>query len=145
MPRSQLINYNGPPHLLLEYHWPDRVLKARSFAGYQHSPYKSGVIDGPAVPQAVPFAVGYVYDFTNNLAELFVNGVSYGSSDACVSIANTSPNVIGMHRRLEEGGFAGDISEIIVYDRALPQEEIEFVFDHLMSRYSSLTVIARGD
>ena len=141
VPRSQLINFNGPPHLLMEYRWPDRVLRARSFAGYQHSPYRSGIIDGPSVPQGVPFAVSYVYSYSDNYAELFVNGVSYGSTEALLAIANSSPKIIGMHRRLEEGGFAGDIAEVIIFDRALSTKEIEDLFGYLMNRYRDLRAL----
>lgn len=142
MPRSQLINYNGPPHLLMEHRWPERVLTARSFAGYENTPYRSGVVHGPKVDAGDLFAMGYVYDYSENRAELYVNGKSYGVADASLSIAGETAKVIGLHRRLEEGGFGGDIAEIAIYNRALSGGEITQTFASFEGRYGTTPRLA---
>ena len=133
----QIINYNGPPQLVIDYRLRERSLRAQAYAGVGKTPERSGRIHYREVAPGDTLLIVYAYDHPANRAALYVNGEPQGQSRASFSVASNRPKVIGIHRRLEEGGFDGVLSELIIYDRALTPDEVGELFAYFERRLSS--------
>ena len=140
LPAQQIINYNGPPHLVLEYRWPSSALRGRAFGGYVSKPEQTGKVAARPIKAGETLFIVYTYDHINNVAELFLNGESQGTNVALLPVATKRPKVIGLHRRLTNGGLFGDIAELMIYDHALSQEETEKLNLYLQDRYADQTI-----
>lgn len=137
---AQFINYNGPPHLVLEYRRRMRSFIARSFADYDSTLATSGRVVSSAVADKRLFSAAYVYDHQNDRAELYLNGRIHGANGAKIAVAANGPRVIGMHCRLELAALKGDIAELMVFDRALPARDLQRLFAYLDDRYGNLEI-----
>ena len=114
----QIFNGNGPPHMNFEVF--DGQIKGRVYTG-------SGNIElvGPAVPVGVWTHLAWVWDFTANRSELYIDGVSVALGEASSTIEHTSESVIGRHPSATTASFLGAIDEVRVYDHALDLGEIQ--------------------
>ncbi|MCA9981561.1 MAG: cadherin-like domain-containing protein, partial [Anaerolineales bacterium] len=86
---QHIYNGNGAPHTILEIDsgkWRGRVWNGSS---------NLGMVVGPDVVTNTWVHLAYVYDYTNNQAELFVNGVSAGTATAPEPVAHTSQRRLG--------------------------------------------------
>ena len=136
-PGSQIINYNGPPHLVLEHRFQRQSITARSYTRYENRHMDSGTIHAMGYSSPEFLAMIYVYNHALDRAELFVDGESKGVSQAVIPAASYSPKVIGFHRRLKYAGFKGDIAELMIYDRAVSQVEVDQLFGYFADRYGT--------
>ena len=69
-----------------------------------------------------------------DVSELSVNGEVVTFGDPVGSPAVTSSQVIGCGHRRNRFFFKGQISEIVMYDRALDQEKLDEVTKSLMQK-----------
>jgi hypothetical protein len=94
------------------------------------------VISGLPVEPLAPCAIAYSYDVPANRAELTVNGVSQGVTDAPRRIEQNAKKYIGSHAQpWYEAYFLGNMYEVIVYDGALDGADRDRVFEYLSTRY----------
>lgn len=118
---------------LLNDHAPRGLVWASDNAG---NPSNVGVITGLPVEPLAPCAVAYSYDVPANRAELLVNGVSQGVSEAPRGIEQNAKKYIGSHAQpWYEAYFLGNMYEVIVYDGALDDADRDRVFEYLSTRY----------
>jgi hypothetical protein len=75
------------------------------------------------------------YSVEQDVFELSVNGEVVASGDPFGSLAVNSSQVIGCGHRRDRFFFKGQISEIVVYDRALDQKKLDQVTESLMQKY----------
>ncbi len=122
----QLLNLNGPPHTVLQVNDDARV-EARIHRGWLREfsdPVDSGYTISHAPLSDGTHVVLYVYDSANSLSQLYIDGeLAAESYDAPELSATETPRYIGSHFEREGFGFAGDISEVMVYDAALSPDE----------------------
>ena len=135
LPAQQLLNCNGPPHLVLEYRWSSHQLRARSFNLDNQQPVHSGWVVGRQISAGEPLGLVYIYDHDRDLSALYLNGELQGEARAKFGVASSRPKVLGLHRQLRHGGLVGDISEVAMYNRALDKEEVLRLNDYLVERY----------
>ena len=94
------------------------------------------VLEGAPIKALVPSVASYEYDAVANRAELVVNGVSQGTSDARRPVGQQARTYIGSHaQQWVDAYFLGSIYEIVVYNKALDADARELVFDYLSDRY----------
>jgi hypothetical protein len=64
---------------------------------------------------------------------LFVNGNQAASATASTRVAITSRKMLGRHPTLKagKGKFAGDMAEVLIYNRALTADEVAKVSRYL--------------
>lgn len=136
-PGMQLLNYNGPPHLVLEFRLPEAVLCGRAYNFRHGNTLVSGWNTTGPIRQNKTIASVYTYDFDNFESSIFLNGVKTSVAPAGIPIENDQPKVIGLHRRLDSRGFVGLIGEILIYDRVLSEDEVLLVNDYFSRRYGS--------
>lgn len=118
---------------LLNDHAPRGLVWASDDAGNASN---VGVITGLPVEPLAPCAVAYSYDVPGNRAELTVNGVSQGVTDAPRRIEQNAKKYIGSHAQpWYEAYFLGNMYEVIVYDGALDGADRDRVFEYLSTRY----------
>ena len=134
-PAQQILNYNGPPHLVLEYRWPAKALRGRAYDLSGSKESHSGRVRARPISAGETLAIVYVYDHENDRSALYLNGEKQGQAKATLPIASSRPKVIGLHRRLRNGGLLGDVSEMVIYDRAISAGEVKSLFDYLEDRY----------
>lgn len=148
---GQIINYNGPPHRLLKANtmpgvfmincnW-SKELDHNIVNGLVHSGsdgkewHVEGHVRSQAkLPHGKLMVVAYVYDLEAKQSTLFVNGHLQMRSAAHWPAGITSRKVIG-RSGFGSGFFHGDISEMLIYNSALSQEELDDVTDALVERY----------
>ncbi|MEN1680239.1 MAG: LamG-like jellyroll fold domain-containing protein [Planctomycetota bacterium] len=135
IPAQQFLNYNGPPHLVLEYRWPVEQLRARAFAGYEAERQASGWIVARPIEKGETLSMVYRYSHHNNQATLYLNGEEQGNAEAVLPISSARPKVIGCHRQLWGGALMGNVAEVIIFDRALSDDEISELNAYLARRY----------
>ena len=75
------------------------------------------------------------YSVAQDIFELSVNGEVVATGEPIGSLAVNSSQVIGCGHRRDRFFFKGQISEIVVYDRALGQKKLDQVTESLMQKY----------
>lgn len=84
-------------------------------------------------PSGIPFVVGMIGDGTNTQASL--NGFAYPSA-----AVHLGPNILGLGASGHSGdGWAGDVLEVIAYDRSLSYTERQRVERYLALKYDALS------
>ena len=157
--QGQIINYNGPPHRKLSTFptFPGVLqLNARRFggggfrlAGYVYSgEFNADVaVDShvrtsfPASSAELksPIVLSFRYDPAANNAALHVNGKLVAQKTAPWPAGLTSRKVIGSHGVKDAFYLNADIAEIVIYNQALPDGELNSVFGYLTDRYGDLS------
>ncbi|HSH04324.1 MAG TPA: Ig-like domain-containing protein [Anaerolineae bacterium] len=113
---QQVYNGNGSPHVVVEA--VNGIWQGRGYNGSS----SVGTVVGPAVAVGMWTHVAYVYDYSSNYAEFFINGVSVGTATAPSPVAHTSQRWIGA--RPTTTFFDGQIDEIRYWDTARTANEI---------------------
>ena len=130
----------GPLTPSLEYSlMPDRRVKTRVWANDDSGvpSYASEVLSESIKPLEI-CASAYSYDVRKNRSELFLNGVSQGSSTAPRQLKQLARKYLGAHAEpWWEAYFLGSIYEVIVYDAVLSESDRNLVFEYLTSRYET--------
>lgn len=148
---GQILNYDGPPSreasntfapgilqigepLLAEEFQPS-LLTAQVFAGFIGSAVvESGRVDAQPLGVNKPAVVCYRYEYTEGESQMWINGKVYGQARAFAPQALTSRKIIGRHA-WKELYFGGDLGELLIYNRALPETEVEAITTHLADKY----------
>ena len=152
----QLINYNGPPtryHTeftdpgilqIDDRHTPGRYYGRAYVVGKTSkiwdNPYTIGIDTGECVahePKLLhePGILTYIYSHTDNYSALYMDGQVQSTSTALFDIAINSRKVIGKHGKPEHKSFHGDISEVIIFNDRLTQDEIIEINEYLLNKY----------
>lgn len=147
---GQLLSYEGPPKRILtdptEYGFIEINAYGNEtplfypvlYAGFDgpHPVNYGGVKNSNPLDYDRPYIFAYRYDYAANSAELFIDGHLNGTASAEVSAAVTSRRVIGKHGN--DGNFyAGDMAELLIWDRAVTDVELDSIVRHLTTRYIS--------
>ena len=136
----QLLNLNGPPHTVLQVNEDGRV-EARIHRGWLREfsdPVDSGYTISHDPLSEGTHVVVYSYNSTKSICQLFVDGeLTAESYDAPELTPTQSPRYIGSHFNREGFGFAGDISEVMVYDAALEPEQAESISRWLAAKHQA--------
>jgi hypothetical protein len=150
---GQIVNYNGPPSRFLpDMHNPGVLqlgekievrngapfsIAGKAFVGRDSrgSDVSAGIVTSKSLGCTHPNIVAYVYDNSQNAAVLYVNGQVAAESSAPTSVAVTSRKVIGKHGIFDQWYFRGDLSELIIFNSALRQAEVNTVSRQLMKFY----------
>lgn len=139
----QLLNLNGPPHTVMQIN-EDARIEARIHRGWLREfsdPVDSGYTISHTPLSEGTHVVVYAYDSTNSLSQLYVDGELAAESYDTPALSPTdSPRYIGSHFSREGFGFAGDISEVMVYDAALAPEQAVAASRWLAAKHQLLNV-----
>ena len=152
---GQLVNYNGTPSRYFGVvesplspgalqvgenvgsAVPEGSISAKAFFGDRKTgSYNVGHLRSKPFPAMQPLVVQYVYDREHNVSRLCINGNVVDEGKANGAVALTSRKIIGRHGVFEDWGFCGDISEVIIYNAALPLDDLRALSETLMSYYS---------
>jgi len=128
---GQLINFNGPPSLILEQSWDNQFLGGVGLDPVQNL---SGRLEVSLPSEERPIVCAYAYSSTTNRSALYVNGELVGKSLAPVSPAIFSTKFIGQASG-QNHGFVGDIHEIMLFNSELSAEECIHISSDLMAKY----------
>ena len=151
---GQILNYNGPPSRLLRKMSQPGVLQIGDFKAAKRGLFSAfvycvnngeGIQSGkPPAFKATPgepVVMTYVYDRSNKIAKMYINGKNQGTSTASSLPAITSRKVIGRHGAHPEY-FIGDLSELLIYNAALTETDCASLNQYLMERYDILSAEA---
>jgi Concanavalin A-like lectin/glucanases superfamily len=150
---GQIINYNGPPSRYLpDVHSPgvlqvgEKVdsrngpigsIAGKAFVGRDSrgADVSAGIVASDSLGSMQPRVVVYVYNNSENIAALYVDGHRIAEASAPTKVAVTSRKVIGKHGIFDQWYFSGDLAELAIYNAALGQNEIQNLSQQLMDRY----------
>jgi hypothetical protein len=149
---GQILNYDGPPSRylsnllepgvlqigepLLESEFKPTLLTSQVFAGFIGSAtVEVGRVDAKPVGVDAPFVLAYTYNYTDRVAEMQINGRSYGTGRAYAPQGITSRKIIGRHAWMQNF-FHGDLSELLIYNRALRPDELASTMSYLAEKYA---------
>jgi hypothetical protein len=149
---GQILNYDGPPSRylsdtlepgvlqigepLLEQEFKPTLLSAQVFAGFIGSAtVESGRVDATPVGVDTPIVLTYRYNLGEGRASLALNGKTFTEIRAFAPQAITSRKIIGRHAWMQNF-FHGDLSEIMIYNKALSVDELNRVTKYLAGKYS---------
>ena len=136
----QLLNMNGPPHLILGID-DEFKLVSRNYAGLRPGKkgpkgYRTvGMMKTPEKLDDKPVVVISVYDPAKNQSRLYLNGTMVAKNTAPKLGATESPRYIGAHSILPVSHFFGDVAELMIYDTGLTEEEALVVSKSMMKKY----------
>lgn len=144
---NHIINYGGPPSIVLRYNWRKAGFAGKAFVGY--FPEYEGpdawvnvgrvvgsLFQREMVPEERPPQIcSYVFSHRDNIARLYIDGVFVGESAAPGHAAIVSSKVIGAHRSGEDTFFNGSISELIIHNDSLSKQEVLDIHRSLADRY----------
>lgn len=150
---GQILNYDGPPSRylsdtlepgvlqigepLLEEEFQPTLLSGQVFAGFiGRATVEAGRVDAEPVGVNAPVVVSYLYDYDNKRAELRINGRSCGTARAFAPQEVTSRKIIGRHAWMQNF-FHGDLAELLIYNRALPDAELDAATAYLAEEYAA--------
>ena len=134
-PGKQILNYNGPPNLVLEW-----IAKPARLVGRVHIPlpgdnlHLEGRVAGPSHEASAAVVCGYTYSLVGRKARLYENGNLVGEEVALKPIAINSSKLIGAHPKSNRF-FIGQLSELVIYNAALKESEISIISRDLMAKY----------
>ncbi len=153
---GQIINYNGPPSRYLpdvqspgvlqlgekidSWDGPMASVAAKAFVGRDSrgADISAGGVVSKALGYSHPRVVTYVYDNTDNVSSLYVDGNVVAKSSAPTSVAVTSRKVIGKHGIFDQWYFRGELGELVIFNAALRPTEVKEVSRQLMDHYDIL-------
>lgn len=156
-----LLNYNGPPQRVVgplggsvspsvfEICLRDRdhdgqfAVCGELFTGWRGAGrrvddvIKNVVEELQTLKSGEPRAVAFRYSLADEQMALFLDGQQRQVARADTRIAITSRKIIGRHPILEgeAGMFGGDVAEVIIYNRALGDDDVLLVLQYLADRY----------
>lgn len=153
-----ILNYNGPPQRIVgakggrvspgvfQIFADDRDRDGRFricghvFSGYssdRKSALAETIGDDNRLIVGHPVVVAFQHAPQSQQLSLYVNSERVGALTADLDVAVTSRKIIGRHPIYEKNStiFRGSLGEIIVFNRALPNEEIRQVSDYLRQRF----------
>ncbi|HEX6963038.1 MAG TPA: LamG-like jellyroll fold domain-containing protein, partial [Lacipirellula sp.] len=154
-----VLNYNGPPKRVVgplggmvspsvfEICLRDRnhdqrfAVCGELFTGYQEGGktevIKSMVEDFDRLQKNKALAVAVRYSLQDQRMSLFINGEERQSKHASRRIAITSRKLLGRHPifETENGIFYGDLGEVLIYNRALSDDEVIKTSKYLTNRF----------
>lgn len=143
----QLINYDGPPHTLIPNRKRIMMIGDRLEPGVywgrvyaQHLgprfPVRMGSVECQRkVEVGEPAIITYSYHPSSNSARMYLDGQLQGEATAPGGQAIVSRKMLG-RVPLVEAYFEGDMSEVIIYNGALDQKQIDAVVQYLAEKYS---------
>lgn len=137
----QLVNFNGPPHLVLGIN-DERHLVSRNYTGFltnDEGKRKYVLVGRMGSPQEIndqPVVALSVYDPSINTSRLYLNGVLADEAKAPELETTESPRYIGSHRFLQNTNFLGDIGELMIYDTGLANQEAIKLSKSLMEKFN---------
>ncbi|MCO6046618.1 FecR domain-containing protein [Aeoliella sp. ICT_H6.2] len=155
---QQVLNYNGPPQritgpqggtinpavfqIFLDNNNDDGRfnVKGHLFSGFTDNRQQSIVSEAIAsdrVNLMQPVVICFRHSHKEGRMTLFVDGDKAASESSEHHIAITSRKIIGRHPIFnnQDGIFHGDVGELLIFNRALPDEEVAQVSDYLMQRF----------
>lgn len=156
---QQILNYNGPPQRVVgalggfvkpavfEICLRDRdhdgkyAVCGEVFTGFTRgrSEVVKKVVAVPNLLQEGDCVVVVLrYSLRDQQMTLFVDGQEKKSQKAEWPIAITSRKILGRHPILgtRKGHFSGCLGEVVVYNRALPDDEVLSISNYLMERFN---------
>jgi ferric-dicitrate binding protein FerR (iron transport regulator) len=157
---QSILNYNGPPQRtvgpfggLMTPSVFEICLRDRDLDGHFAvcGELFSGVAEGggrnvvKTVVEALdtlevrrPLVIAFRYSLGEQQMSLYVNGYQRASQAASTRVAITSRKILGRHPTLkaDKGKFAGDMAEVLIYNRALTPDEVSQVSSYLAARYA---------
>jgi hypothetical protein len=116
--QKQIFNGNGPPHMNFEL--ANGQIEGRVYTGSGNI-----TLTGPEVPVGLWTHVAWVWDFSANRSELYIDGESVALGEASNTIEHSSESIIGRHPSATTASFLGAIDEMRIYDHALTLAEIQ--------------------
>ena len=155
---QQVLNYNGPPQRRMENtggpinpavfqiflddldHDGRYDIKGHLYSGYSDTLQRS-IVSEAIAPNRVsvhqPLVICFRHSFKQQLMTLFIDGTSAAVEPSDNHIAITSRKLLGRHPIFEDqwGIFRGDIGELIIFNRALDDEQVTQVSDYLRERF----------
>jgi len=147
---GQILNYNGPPHRLVSSTFEPGVLQIGEPIVEGFAPTRlggkvfSGRLNGRDVSEAEiytnpigadqPVILAYLYDLASRQASLWCNGELVGVEPALRPAGVTSRKVIGRHGFMKYF-FDGDMAELIIYNRALPSDQLRMATKYLSNKF----------
>lgn len=134
---AMLINFNGPPNLVVERTWQDD-LAGRMYGGWKNGKAVHGSkLRVPDLVEEQPMVIAFRYDYSSNESVFLVDGQWAASGPAAVPAAVKSPKFIGKNRDPQRSGhFVGDIGEILVFNSALSDRDCQRISKHLIKKYA---------
>lgn len=78
--------------------------------------------------------VTYHYDYAQGVATLMINGRVCGEAKAFAPAGLTSRKVIGRQAWMQRF-FHGDLAELLIYNAALPAEQVRTALTYLADKY----------
>ena len=144
---NQIINYAGPPSIVLRYNWRKAGFAGKAFVGHlPESVGPSAWINVGRVPGTLfvdeeppqyrpPQLCSYVFSSRGNSAKLFIDGQLVAEKGASGNVAIFSSKVIGAHRAGEDAYFNGYISELLIHNESLSDEQVLSLHSSLIDRY----------
>ncbi len=149
---GQIVSYDGPPSRQLagtlqpgviqigeplrEGEFQATLVIALAFPGFVgETPVETGRVDATQPLGAEHLAViAYRYSYSQQTAQLWINGKLSTQSRAFAPVAITSRKLIGRHA-WKELFFAGDLAELGIYNGSLTDAQLAQVVEFLAKRY----------
>lgn len=135
---GQLLNFGGQaPTIELAVHHDQVVYSGLWAANAVGVKVIMGEVKSERILAGPRYVFAYTYDRDKDHAELWVNGESQGTAFASLSCEISGPRTIGGHgfHDYQEAFYRGDIYEVLIYDTALEQSDVQQVNDYLIERY----------
>jgi hypothetical protein len=135
---GQLLNFGGQaPTIELAVHHDQVVYSGLWAADAVGVKVIMGEVKSERILAGPRYVFAYTYDREADHAELWINGESQGTAFASLGCEITGPRTIGGHGFYDYDGafYRGDIYEVLIYDTAFEQSDVQQVNDYLIERY----------
>jgi hypothetical protein len=110
-------------------------LECKRFAGkHEGLDVSESIIQSAPIGANKPVVLAYRYDINSHLATMWINGEQVGEEPALGPAGIVSRKVIGRHGFMRRH-FDGDLGELLIYNRALPNDQLELVTRYLGEKF----------
>jgi Concanavalin A-like lectin/glucanases superfamily/FecR protein len=134
VPVGEVLDLNGPSNLVVGLTRGNHLIGKVSTTLGNADSANAGLLEAPLPEGEMPILAVYVYGHSSNRSSLYVNGRLVGEAPAPAIIASRSPKFIGKSSSVGDH-FVGNLSEMLVFNSTLSDEQCMRVSEELMSKY----------
>jgi hypothetical protein len=136
-PSRQILNYNGPPNLVIQLVEQDCIAcwNYSTTSSYDSPHDRIGQLSAGPWSSGSPALICYRYSLNDQSTDLQVNGKNQCRASVATPAAINSPKYIGCHWS-ESQHFAGRLAELIIFNKSLSDDDTRLVVEYLAEKYS---------
>lgn len=134
-PSRQVLNYNGPPNLVMQVVEDEKFVCWNHSSSYSSPHDRIGQLTTRQLEPEQPLLICYRYSLDGQSTDLQVNGKHQCRTNVTIPAAIDSPKYIGCHWS-ESQHFEGLLAELLIFNESLADDDMRVIAAYLAEKYA---------